>query len=98
MESLFLTRKQICEVFNTSESKARAILSKYGVQPVDYGRGRGNGLHWYASAVKTVADTLHGEAQAKKVTQRKSRKLHPLQGRSAEDLYAEFSGGTAPVQ
>lgn len=95
---LYLTRKEIGAALNMSESKARSILDKYGVKPVDIGRGRGNGLRWRTSAVIQVADTLHAEAQNRKAKNPSgpSRK-RPLLGRSAAEIFAEISGGQ-PVQ
>ena len=89
---LFLTKEEIGPALNMSESKARATLDKYGVKPVDRGRGRGNGLRWRTSAVIQVADTLHAEAQQKKAkSTRRPTKTSPIRGRSAADLYAEFN-------
>ena len=95
---LFLTKDEIGPALNMSESKARATLDKYGVKPVDRGRGRGNGLRWRTSAVIQVADTLHAEAQNRqaKNSSRLPRK-RPLLGRSAAEVFAEISRGQ-PVQ
>lgn len=95
---LYLTRKEIGPVLNMSESKARALLEKYNVKPVDMGRGRGNGLRWRTSAVIQVADTLHAEAQNRqaKSSGRLPRK-RPILGRSAAEIFAEISRGQ-PVQ
>lgn len=95
---LYLTRKEIGPVLNMSESKARALLEKYNVKPVDMGRGRGNGLRWRTTAVIQVADTLHTEAQNRKA-KRVSRLpgMRPILGRSAADIFAEISR-RQPVQ
>ena len=98
MESLFLSRKEIGKALGMSERKARAVLAKYGVKPVDLGRGRGNGLRWRVAAVISVADTLHDKAQAKQAVRRGRSAPSPIQGRTAADLYAEFNGGSPPVQ
>ena len=89
---LFLTKEEIGPALNMSESKARATLDKYGVKPVDRGRGRGNGLRWRTSAVIQVADTLHAEAQQQKAkSARRPTKMRPIRGRSASELFAEFN-------
>ena len=95
---LYLTRKEIGPALNMSESKARALLEKYNVKPVDMGRGRGNGLRWRTSAVIQVADTLHAEAQNRqaKSSGRLPRK-RPILGRTAAEIFAEISRGQ-PVQ
>ena len=91
--SVLLKRQEIAHFLNVSESKARQLLAERGVHPIDLGRGRGNGLRWHTSAVIEVADILHAEAQSqKRLEQRKSRVFHPLRGKSATDLWAEFNG------
>jgi len=91
MEPLYLRRKEIGQVLSMSEEQARATLAKYGVKPVDLGRGRGHGLRWRTSAVIRVADILHAEAQEQKEQRRRPRIVRPVQGRSAHDLFAEFN-------
>ncbi|MBQ3058799.1 MAG: hypothetical protein IJD16_00580 [Desulfovibrio sp.] len=88
-----LKRQDIARVLNVSESRARQLLAEHGVNPIDMGRGRGNGLRWRTSAVIEVADILHAEAQSqKKQALRQSRAFHPLRGKSAANLWAEFNG------
>lgn len=100
MQPLYLRRSEIGPFLGMSEQKARFILEKYGVKPVDIGKGRGNGLRWRTSAVIQVADTLHAEAQAQKSrAKRMSRTIRPVCGRSAEELFAEFNrAASQPVQ
>jgi hypothetical protein len=84
---------QIAERFGTTPGVAAAILSEKGVLPIDLGRGRGKGLRWYSQAVEIVLRQMHDEAQAKVV--RKPVRLPRcglVQGRSANELYAELTG------
>ena len=97
MPPLFLRKKELGEFLGMSVAQAMSILSEHGVKPVDLGRGRGHGLRWRTSAVIHVADTLHGEAQAKVSVPHRRRVSRPLQGRSAADIFVELSGGN-PVQ
>jgi len=94
-ESALLNRKDIARVLNMSESKARKILAEHGIKPIDLGPGRGNGLRWHTSAVIHIADILHAEAQAQKNRfLRHSRPKHPILGKTAAELWAEFNGNT----
>ena len=98
-QPLFLTRQEVAATLGMTERQAREILSAHGVKPVDLGKGRGHGLRWRTSAVIAVADALHDAAQAHADKPRRPRKLTPLRGRSAADLFAEFQGAAnAPVQ
>ena len=97
-QPLFLTRKEVAATLGMTERQARAILSAHGVKPIDLGKGRGHGLRWRTSAVIAVADALHDAAQAQADTPRRPRKLSPLRGRTAADLFAEFQGATTPLQ
>lgn len=93
-QPLFLTRMQLGQWLNMSPASAMRVLNKYNIQPVDLGRGRGNGLRWRTSAVIEVADILHTEAQAKKTQRRIKKSPYTIRGKSAADLFAEFNGGT----
>jgi hypothetical protein len=95
IQPLYLNRAELGPFLGMSERKAREILAAYGLKPVDLGRGRGNGLRWRTSAVITIADTLHAEAQAQRNhAKRKARAEHKVCGRSAAELYAEFNRDT----
>ena len=95
-QSLYLTTKQLARLFNVSERKARQIVMEHDLKPVDLGRGRGNGLRWRSSAVINIADILHAEAQAQENhTLRQKRPVHPVRGKSAKELWAEFNGQRA---
>lgn len=90
----FFTLEQCANFLNTSKSTTRKILAKYNIMPIDFGVGRRNGLRWRSSAVIQLADTLHAEAQSKKVSSSRRPKIeHPVRGKSAAELYMEFNGG-----
>ena len=71
-QKLLLTRKEACQLLNTGEKTALNILAKYGIHPIDLGKGRGNGLRWRTSEVIKLADILHTEAQ--KAINRRNKK------------------------
>ena len=100
MTPQFLRRKELGPFLGMTQAQALAILDAHGVRPVDLGKGRGHGLRWRTSAVIRVADALHAEAQAQPSTPHRPRiSHHPVRGRTAEDLCAEFNrGGSGPVQ
>ncbi len=99
MPALFLRRNELGEFLGMTQAQAIAILDAHGVKPVDLGRGRGHGLRWRTSAVTRVADALHAEAQAAKVHPLRPRVLKPIQGRTVDDLFAEFNrGASSPIQ
>ena len=89
---LLLTRSQIGAALNMSEGNARKTLEAHGVQPINLGRGRGNGLRWLTSAVIKVADILHAEAQAKSGKRCRRIPVHSVVGKTAAQLFAEFNG------
>ena len=88
---LFLRTKELKDVLGLPESRALALLEEHGIKPVDMGRGRCNGLRWRTSAVIHLADTLHAEAQSTERQRRKKAASHPIRGRNAAELYAEFN-------
>ena len=73
MEPTLLTTEQASELMGMGITRSLNLLRSHGVQPVDLGRGRGNGLRWHRRAVMTVIDTLHAEAQAKAGVPRRRR-------------------------
>lgn len=73
MEPELLKTRELPFILNMPEKKARKVLAAHGVQPVDLGPGRGNGLRWHRRAVMTVIDTLHAEAQAKEKVPKRVR-------------------------
>lgn len=89
---LLLTRSQIGTMLSMSETNAKKILEAHGVQPINLGRGRGNGLRWLTTAVIKVADILHAEAQAKSGKRCRRIPPHSVVGKSAAQLFAEFNG------
>ena len=96
MEPTLLTTEQASELMGMGITRSLNLLRAHGVQPVDLGRGRGNGLRWHRRAVMTVIDTLHAEAQAKAGVPKRRRSLKTagcVIGKSAEELFAEFNMG-----
>lgn len=96
MEPELLKTRELPFILNMPEKKARKVLVAHGVQPVDLGPGRGNGLRWHRRAVMTVIDTLHAEAQAKAGVPKRRRPPKTsgyVIGKSAEELFAEFNMG-----
>lgn len=91
---LLLTRKELALFVGLSEKKAMELLAQHGVQPIDLGRGRGNGLRWRTTAVIEVVDILHTEAQARRQASkvRKTSRQFSVRGKTAEQLFAEFNG------
>lgn len=95
IQPLYLTRFEIGIMLSMSETKARKILAEHGVNPIDLGRGRGNGLRWRTSAVINVADILHAEAQAQSTKRRRNAPVaYSVIGKTAAELYVEFNGNT----
>lgn len=92
---LFLTRSQIAQLLNMSESHAKKLLAEHGITPIDLGRGRGKGLRWRTAAVIELADILHTDAQAKKKPRRVKSSGHSVLGKSASELFAEFNGSNS---
>ena len=63
MEPTLLKKEDVSVMLNMPVKRAVRLLTERGVLPVDFGVGRGNGLRWHRSAVMSVIDTLHAEAQ-----------------------------------
>ena len=96
MEPTLLTTEQASKLMGMGITRSLNLLRSHGVQPVDLGRGRGNGLRWHRRAVMTVIDTLHAEAQAKAGVPRRRRQTKTsgcVIGKSAKELFAEFNMG-----
>ena len=96
MEQVLLTTEQASGLMGMGIARSLSLLRAHGVQPIDLGRGRGNGLRWHRRAVMTVIDTLHAEAQAKAGVPRRRRppkRSGCVIGKSAKELLAEFNMG-----
>ena len=91
-QKLLLTRKEVCQLLNTGETTALRLLAKYNIQPIDLGKGRGNGLRWRTSEVIKLADILHTEAQTAKIRRYKKASPYNVLGKTASELFAEFNG------
>lgn len=95
-KKLFLTTNEVCLLLNMGKSCALAFLARYGIMPVDLGKGRGKGLRWRMTAVIKLADILHTEAQTARQIPSKKSSPFSLRGKSAKDLMAEFVGCKSP--
>lgn len=101
MTSAFLTRQQLAERMGTTPGVASAILAEKGVLPVNFGRGRGRGVRWYAQAVDMAMRQMHDEAQVKnppkKIQPPRVSAYDPFAGKTARQIYEELTLGH-PVQ
>ena len=57
-------------MLGTTPGVAASILAARGVQPIDFGIGRGRGRRWLESAVRQVMLDMHNAAQPKAKTAR----------------------------
>lgn len=44
--AVLITTQEALEITGIPASKFAAIMERHGVIPIDFGRGRGNGLRW----------------------------------------------------
>lgn len=96
---LLLKRNEVASLLNIAPKKVARFLAAHGIQPIDLGPGRGNGLRWHSSAVIELADRLHTEAQAQAPKPRKAFSPHSVIGKTAAELFAEFNGnGNSPAE
>ena len=63
-------------MLGTTPGVAASILAARGVQPIDFGIGRGRGRRWLESAVRQVMLDMHNAAQPKAKTARNAAS-HP---------------------
>lgn len=63
MSERLLSRQGIAEMLSTSPGVAASTLARYGVQPIDLGRGKYKGARWLESAVSAALKIMHAEAQ-----------------------------------
>ena len=75
MERL-LRQQDIAAMLGTTPGVAASILAARGVQPIDFGIGRGRGRRWLESAVRQVMLDMHEAAQPKAKTARNATS-HP---------------------
>lgn len=89
MKKEWLSIKDIAQWFGCGDKRARQIVQKLGVEPMDFGRGRGGGLHWFSDSVIEAA--RHTTDQGARPAKDRSRH-HSILGKSADDLIYEFTG------
>lgn len=44
--AILITTKEASDLTGIPQSKFSAVMVRYGIHPVDFGKGRGNGLRW----------------------------------------------------
>lgn len=93
---LVLTLDEVASLLNTGPKRTAKLLATHGVEPIDYGPGRGGGLRWHQLAIINLMGILHANAQAKSQTARPPKKSSRLtvKGKSASQLFAEFNGNS----
>lgn len=77
MTDRLLRKKEIADILGTSPGVAASILSNMGVQPIDFGFGRGRGPRWLESAVTAAIQSLHKAAQPHQKAAKKQRFAQP---------------------
>ena len=72
-----------------SISVSEAILREHGVYPMDLGRGRGRGQHWYVPAVEQAIASYHEASQPKPQAKAARPKMPTasLAGMSAAEIF-----------
>lgn len=102
MEKL-LRKEEIAAMLGTSPGVAASVLEQRGVHPIDWGRGRGRGPRWLASAVEQTLRDIHAAAQspfqgkiqttsgAKRKQQEIKNTPHLVCGKSVAELHAELT-------
>ena len=65
MQERLLDKHEIAARFNTGWRKARSLLAKMGVMPIDVGEGKKARLRWLESAVNAAIFAMHAKAQPK---------------------------------
>lgn len=93
---LLLKRNEVAFLLNIAPKKVVRFLAAYGVEPIDLGPGRGNGLRWHQLAIINLVGMLHANAQAKSQQVQPTKKSSRLivKGKSASQLFAEFNGSS----
>lgn len=61
MTDRLLKLKDVALILSTSEGRARKLLLKGNIQPIDLGRGRSGGLRWLESSVMQFLHNLYDE-------------------------------------
>lgn len=88
MNSPYLNKKEIAEIFRVSPATAQAYLAKRGVLPIKIG-GKTSPLLWDRQDVMTVLDILRTESRAPSPEYVKPRRNDlRIIGKSAADVYA----------
>lgn len=90
METAFLNKKEVAELFHVSPQSVRRILERQGVLPVHIpGRGKTAALLWSKDDVMQAVDILRTKSRMTPADYIKPRR-HDLRiiGKSAADVYA----------
>lgn len=90
-----LRRTDIATMLNTTPGVAATILAKWGVHPIDFGRGAGRGPRWLESAVRGAMQQMHEAAQPKARQPRQQRLGVPhikLADMSVDEIYRLTTG------
>lgn len=100
MQPLTLNRTTLPAFTGLPLSVALDLLTRHGVQPMDFGPGRGRGLHWSTEAVKLALHNEHMAAQ--QTTPKKDAKPRriwdksPVSGKTFNQLFSEIMQGREP--
>lgn len=94
MPERFLRESDIAAMLGTSPSVAASILAGKGINPIDFGAGRGRGRRWLESAVQQAMLEMHAAAQPKHKPTRHPRPkpVCGLAGMSKDDIYRLTTG------
>lgn len=95
MQERLLRRADIAEMLNTTPGVAATILAKWGVHPIDFGRGAGRGPRWLESAVRAAMQQMQAAANPKPTTRQTRQRTPtvPLAAMSTDDLHAYLTTG-----
>ena len=78
MTDRLLRKNEIAAILGTGPGVAASILANMGVQPIDFGFGRGRGPRWLESAVMEAIQSLHRNAQPVQTSAKKQRSTSPV--------------------
>lgn len=85
-----ISTKEAATLLDLSPRKAKELLIKGGLSPIDVANGKKRMHRWLESAVYAFIQTLHTNAQTKKEkpAKKQAKKLHAnIASMSIDDLY-----------